>query len=79
MTIARDKALAAEGRLRALLPILLLFASLETGETRCYLKQSAGNENDRISIVDRDGAQVVVRFADGSIAFVDDDNIICGI
>jgi hypothetical protein len=67
----------AEGHLRALLPILFLLAALETGQTHCYLKHS--DENDRISIVDRDGAQVMVRFPDGSIAFVDDDNIICGV
>jgi hypothetical protein len=69
----------AEGHLRALLPILFLLAALESGQPHCYLKHSASNENDRISIVARDGAQVVVRFTDGSIAFVDDDNLICGV
>jgi hypothetical protein len=39
-------------------------AALETGHPHCYLKHSASNQNDRISIVARDGAQVVVRFAD---------------
>jgi predicted RNA methylase len=62
-----------------LLSILFLLAALETGQPHCYLKHSAGNENDRISIVARDGAQVVVRFTDGSIAYVDDDNLICGV
>jgi hypothetical protein len=55
--------------------LFLLLAALEAGQPHCYLKDSARNEN--ISIVARDGYQVVVRFTDGSIAFVDDDNLIC--
>jgi hypothetical protein len=65
--------------LRVLLSILFLLAALETGQPHCYLKHSASSENDRINIVARDGYQVVVRFTDGSIAFVDDDNLICGV
>ena len=57
--------------------ILLLLAALEVGQPHCYLKDSARNEN--ISIVARDGYEVVVRFANGSIAYVDDDNLICGV
>jgi hypothetical protein len=57
--------------------ILFLLAALETGQPHCYLKDSVRNEN--ISIVARDGYQVVVRFTDGTIAFVDDDNLICGV
>jgi hypothetical protein len=68
----------AEGHLRAL-PILFLLAALETGQPHCYLKHSASNESDRISVVTREGAQVVVRFIDGSVAWVDDDNLICGV
>jgi hypothetical protein len=59
----------------AVLSILFLLAALEAGQPDCYLKDSAINEN--ISIVARDGYQVVVRFTDGLIAFVDDDNLIC--
>jgi hypothetical protein len=62
-----------------LLSVLFLLAALEAGQPHCYLKHSARNENDRISIVARDGAQVVVRFTDGSIAYVDDDNLVCGV
>ena len=65
--------------MRALLPILFMLAALETGQPHCYLKHSASNENNRISVVTREGAQVVVRFIDGSVAWVDDDNLICGI
>ena len=60
-----------------LLSILFLLAALEAGQPHSYLKDSARNEN--ISIVARDGYQVMVRFTDGSIAFVNDDNLICGV
>jgi hypothetical protein len=62
-----------------LLSILFQLAALETGQPHCSLKHSASNENDRINIVARGGYQVVVRFTDGTIAFVDDDNLICGV
>jgi hypothetical protein len=64
----------------AAVSILFLLAALEAGQPsqpHCYLKDSVTNEN--ISIVSRDGYQVVVRFTDGTIAFVDDDNLICGV
>ena len=61
----------------AVLSILFLLAALEAGQLHCYLKDSERNEN--ISIVTRVGYQVVVRFANGSIAYVNDDNLICGV
>jgi hypothetical protein len=61
-----------------LLSILFLLAALETGQPHCSLKHNASNENDRINIVARGGYQVVVRTG-GTIAFVDDDNLICGV
>ena len=57
--------------------ILLLLAALEAGQPHCYLRDSARNENT--SVVARDGYQVVVRFKNGSIAYVNDDNLICGV
>ena len=60
-----------------LLSILFLLAALEAGQPHCYLKDSARNEN--ISIVARNGYNVVVRFTNGSIAYVNDDNLICGV
>jgi hypothetical protein len=72
-----QRSLQAEGSIEsaAVSIILFLLAALETGQPHCYLKDSARNEN--ISIVARDGYQVVVRFTDGSIAYVDDDNLSC--
>jgi hypothetical protein len=73
-----QKSLQAEGSIEsAAVSILFLLAALEAGQPHCYLKDSARNEN--ISIVARDGYQVVVRFTNGSIAYVNDDNLICGV
>ena len=60
-----------------LLSILFLLVALEAGQPHCYLKDSARSEN--ISIVARNGYYVVVRFTNGSIAYVNDDNLICGV